>query len=201
MIYPPKFRQLVEKIVKVIAWIIIVYVFAIVMSSCTPEFEMPAVRTLTPVDSEVIITPTLSAEAQRFRGAVDQYERRIRSCAGIETGEYLGGDVAMLFLQQLQEDQTLFKNPHFVKVWNWLMDDILTYCTNLAVDDPITALRVVNDLFMKADQEYYQYQRQGRYGIEEGNMDLIESAFEHREKAHGFMQEAAYYYDDLFDYY
>ncbi len=173
----------------------------IIMLSCTPEIQPIVYTPLPPLPTKSVIPEVLSPDAQLFQNTVSYYEQQITACLDVETGEYLGDDVAMLFWKDLQNDGTLFNNSQFVKVWNWFMDDIETYCSHIAVEDPPTSLGILNILFEKIDAEYYQFQRQGRIGIQDKNVELIESAFRHREEAHLLMKEAEYYYQSLFEAY
>ena len=178
-------------------------ILMLLLCSCTPDFEIPEIEPLPTYAPNITPepTPTLSAEAQVFQDTIDYYEKQVLGCLEIEAGEYLGGDTAGQLLESLREDQALFKNADFVKVFTWLMDDVSVYCTHTAVEDPPMALEILNKVFENSDAEYYQFQRQGRIGIEERNMELIESAFAHRENAHQAMLEASYFYEDLFEVY
>jgi len=183
----------------------------LLLVGCTPKIEIPVLPTLTPLPTYAPnitpdVIPTLSPEAQEFQDTVDYYEKHILGCLAIEAGEYESGDTAGLLFESLRDDQSLFKNKDFVKAFTVMMDDIETYCTNNAATEPEDRFdswffRELNWDLLEADEEYYQYQRQGRLGIENGDMSLIESAFNHRDNAHEAMRSAAYYYEDLFEYY
>ena len=183
-------------------------ILILLLCSCTPDFEIPELIPLPTYEPNITpdVIPTLSPEAQVFQDTVDYYEEQVLGCLEIEAGEYLGGDTAGQLLESLREDQTLFKNDDFVKVFTWMMDDVEAYCTHHAVDRPEDRFETwpfqeLNWDLEEVDAEYFQYQRQGRIGIQEGNMELIESAFEHRENAHKAMQNAANYYESLFEAY
>ena len=182
-------------------------ILMLLLCSCTPDFEIPELPPLPTYAPNITPEPipTLSPEAQVFQDTIDYYEKQVLGCSSVEVGEYLNpfnvGGTADLLLEDLRNDQALFDNDDFVKVFTWLMDDVSVYCTHTAVEDPPMALEILNKVFENSDAEYYQYQRQGRIGIEERNMELIESAFDHREKAHQAMQEAANFYTSLFEIY
>ena len=188
-------------------------ILMLLLCSCTPDFEIPELPPLPTYVSNITpdVIPTLSPDAQVFQDTVDYYEKQVIGCLSVEAGEYLNpfnmGGAADLFLEDLRNDQTLFKNDDFVKVFTWMMDDISVYCTHHAVVEPDNVnyfpwvFQELNWDFEEADAEYYQYQRQGRIGIENGDMSLIESAFEHRENAHKAMQNAANFYTSLFEIY
>jgi len=182
-----------------------VFMVMLLLSSCVPpdpDYLLDSTPTSIYLNQPTLEpTPTLTVEGKRFQEVVKHYEKQIVSCIGIETGEYLDSDVALSMLTSLEQDPGLFGNSNFVKPWLWLMDDIEMYCSNIAVEDPPMSLLILNRLFEKSDQEYYQFQRQARLGVENKDMDLILSGFEHRDRAHGYMQEASYYYESLFNLY
>jgi len=183
---------------------IIILLLLLIGCSKTDQVVIPVVETQV-ISNEP--TATLSVEAQQFKDTIDYYEKQITACASIENGEYLGDDVAQSFLNSLIQDRTLFNNSDFVKTWKWLMDDVEVYCSHTAVEKPsddrfdLWSFGILNKLFEKADAEYYQYQRQAKLGIENKDMNLILSGFEHRDQAHSYMQEASYYYESLFNLY
>ncbi|HUV82865.1 MAG TPA: hypothetical protein VMW53_07320 [archaeon] len=143
----------------------------------------------------------MSEDAKKFQDTLLHYAQSLEECEVIEVGEYIQGDVALLFWQELQKKPALFENTDFVKVCDWLLDDIDTFCTRTAVDDPVLALATLNQTFGFADEEYRQFAVQARLGLSTRDLDLIASAFNHRQKAREYIQEASFYYEELFKLY
>lgn len=168
----------------------------VLASGCDAKIPEPV-----PVESPPAVSPTLNPTEKEFIETINYYEKGIVTCLNVEINGDPGGDIAKVWLEKLKENPDLFENIEFSQVWNWFFDDIKTYCSENSIDDPIKALIPMNDLISLADQEYFQYQRQAKYGYEIKDLEMIESAFTHREQAHEYMEEASYYYEALFEIY
>ena len=175
-------------------------ILLVMLTSCISDIQIEEIIETSIMPTQTPrSTPTLSGEAAVFQSHVNHYKSHVRECQDVYWHD--NSDIALSLWAELQNNSGRLDDDSFMEVYGWMLDDIETYCTQHAIDDPIFALEGLNRLFILADEEYYQFQRQARYGLQIEDMDIIETAYVRYGRAAGYMAEAAHYYKELFEIY